>query len=68
MVDKRERPGARAGAHRAEVTMLVGKGDFRTDTPVHLELQVRRLIEKYALSVPLATAVAELAFSRGGEA
>lgn len=68
MVEESNRPAALAGAHRAEVTMLVGKGDFLTDTPLPLDLQVRRLLTKYALSVALATAVAELAFSRGGEA
>jgi hypothetical protein len=47
--------------------MLVGKGDFHTDTPVHRDLQVRHLLAEYALSVALATAVAELAFQRGGK-
>jgi hypothetical protein len=65
MLPENDRPAALAGAHRAEVTMLIGKDDFHSDTPVLLDLQVRRLLARYALSLPLATVVAELAFTSG---
>jgi hypothetical protein len=67
MSDRSNRLAALAGAGRAEVTMLIGKDDFHSDTPLALDLQVRRLLAKYTLSAALATAVAELAFSEGGK-
>lgn len=60
-----ENPAARAGAHRAVVTKLVGKNDFDQPTKAVLELQVRRVLDRYAVSFPLAVVVAELAFSSG---
>ena len=48
--------------------MLDGKDDFLTDTPVPLDLQVRRLLSLYQVSRAVAIVVAELAFSKGGEA
>jgi hypothetical protein len=60
---KKENPGARAGAHRADVIKLVGKIDVRDSTANALELQVRRLTRRYAISLSLALVVAELAFS-----
>jgi hypothetical protein len=65
MAERSNSQGALAGARRAEVTMLVGKDDFRTDTPVPLDLQVRRLLARYTLSAAMATVVAELAFAKG---
>jgi hypothetical protein len=60
-----QNPGALAGAHRADVTMLAGKDDTCEDTPRPLDLQVRSLLARYAVSLPLAVAVAELAFASG---
>jgi hypothetical protein len=65
MTETNNCPAALAGARRAEVTMLIGKDNFHTDTPVLMDLQVRRLLTRYTLSVPLATVVAELAFTSG---
>jgi hypothetical protein len=61
----KENPGALAGAHRADVTMLVGKDDPEINRTTSIDLQVRRLVARYMLSVPLAIAIAELAFSSG---
>ena len=62
MVLKAENPGALAGAHRVDVTMLAGKDDFDNIIATPVELQVRKLLTRYALSLPVATAVAEMAF------
>ena len=62
MPQKSNCPGALAGARRAEVTMLVGKDDIDNNIAGTVELQVRKLLTRYALSLPVATAVAELAF------
>ena len=58
-------PGALAGARRADVTMLTGKDDIGIITPGTPELQVRKLLKRYAMSLPLACVVAEMAFSAG---
>lgn len=55
-------PGAVAGAHRADVTLLTGKTDTDIIAPGATELQVRKLMKHYAMSLPLAYAIAELAF------
>ena len=68
MVLKPENPGALAGARRVDVTMLTGKDDFRNIIGTPAELQVRKLLSRYALSLPVATAVAELAFGPRGQA
>lgn len=65
MLTKKENPGARASAHRVDVTVLAGKDDFEINTATALDLQVRRLLACYALSVPAAVVIAELAFSSG---
>jgi hypothetical protein len=61
----KENPAALAGAHRADVTMLVGKDDPLTNKANGIDLQVRRLVARYVLSVPLAIVIADLAFSSG---
>jgi hypothetical protein len=60
-----ESPGALAGAHRADVTMLAGKDDVGTTSPSVFDLQVRLLLTRYALSAEVANVVAEHAFSTG---
>ncbi|MER8822614.1 hypothetical protein NKH70_22825 [Mesorhizobium sp. M0991] len=45
--------------------MLVGKDDPEINRTTEVELQVRLLVARYLLSVPLAVAIAELAFSSG---
>jgi hypothetical protein len=65
MIINKENPAALAGAHRADVTMLVGKDDPEINRATEVELQVRLLVARYVLSVPLAVAIAELAFSSG---
>lgn len=60
MEHKKADPGALAGAHRVDVTMLVGTDDITSANA--FELQVRRLLARYAISLPVALVVAELAF------
>ena len=62
-----ENPGALAGAHRVDVTMLTGKDDFTNVIGSPAELQVRKLLSRYALSLPAAKAVAEMVFGLGRE-
>ena len=62
MVLKAENPGALAGARRVDITMRVGKDDIDNNIAGTVELQVRKLLTRYALSLPVAAAVAELAF------
>jgi hypothetical protein len=42
--------------------MLTGKDDFHNIIGTPAELQVRKLLTRYALSLPAAKAVAEIAF------
>jgi hypothetical protein len=63
-----ENPGTLAGAHRADITMLAGKSDVLIGTETALDLQVRRLLERYAVSHPVAILIAELAFASGRRA
>ena len=49
---KTENPGALAGAARVDVTMLAGKVTSTTLSPP--ELQVRMLLIRYSLSLPVA--------------
>lgn len=65
MLDKKEDPEALAGADRVDVMMLAGDNDLDTASATAADLQVRRLLARYALSLPLALALAELAFSSG---
>jgi hypothetical protein len=58
-------PAALAGAHRAEVTQLAGKNDYLEPTATTRELQVRCVLTRCSVSVPVAVAIAELAFSSG---
>lgn len=62
MILSAENPGALAGARRADVTMLGSKNDFDDIIATPAELQVRKLLTRYALSLPVASAVAEIAF------
>ena len=57
-----ENPGALAGARRVDVTMLASKNDFDKSIATPVELQVRKLLTRYAISLPVASAVAEMAF------
>jgi hypothetical protein len=63
-----ENPGALAGAHRADITMLAGNSDVLIDTETTRDLQVRRLLTRYAVSHPVAILIAELAFAPGRRA
>jgi hypothetical protein len=65
MIPRSENPGALAGAHRVDVTMLTGKNDFDNIIGTPAQLQVRKLLTRYALSLPAAKAVAEIAFGLG---
>lgn len=66
MSGRRRGPGAScADAHRAEVIRLAGKIDFTEATTAHRELQVRRIVERFAVSRPVAIVIAELAFLHG---
>lgn len=65
MEEKKTDPGALAGAHRADVTMLAGTDDIDISSGNAVELQVRRLLASYAMSLPVALVVAEHAFSSG---
>lgn len=60
MEHKKADPGALAGAHRVDVTMLFGTDNITSANAI--ELQVRRLLTRYAISLPVALVVAELAF------
>jgi hypothetical protein len=62
---KKENPGALAGATRATVNMPVSKDDIAEATPSTLDLQVHRLLSRYAISADLALVVAEHAFHAG---
>jgi len=62
MILKAENPGALAGARRVDVTMLASKNDFDNSIATPVELQVRKLLTHYALSLPVASALAEIAF------
>ena len=65
MAAKTGNPVAWSGAIRANITLPAGNDDLTIDTPLVTDLQVRRILQNYALSIPLAIAIAELAFSRG---
>lgn len=65
MAMKKENPGALAGAHRVEVTPLLSKNDCGDCTADLLNLQVRRVLARYAVSASVAVVIAEVAYSRG---
>lgn len=65
MEHKKADPGALAGAHRVDVTMLAGTNDADIFSGNARELQVHRLLDRYAISLPVALVVAEHAFSSG---
>ncbi len=58
-------PGALAGAHRADVTVPPGNNDIETDTATAIDLQVRRILARYVVSLPVALLIAQNAFSSG---
>ena len=62
---KWEDPAARAGAGRANVTVPPGKMDTTDFTPCAIDLQVRKIATRYAVSLSLAVVIAEIAFSCG---
>ena len=62
---KQQNPAALAGAHRVHVTVLAGNDDFEVGSATALDLQVRHLLKGYALSLPVALAIAEHAFQSG---
>lgn len=68
MEQKNADPAALAGAHRVHVTVLAGNDDFEVGSATALDLQVRHLMKGYALSLPVALAIAEHAFSTGRSA
>ena len=59
---------ALVGADRAYFRMLLGENDFALETLLPTDLQLPLLLVGYALSVAIATAVADLAFCKGGDA
>ena len=63
MTLKEVSPGALAGATRADVKMPVSKDDIEGSTPTTVDLQLRRLLSRYAISRALARVIAEIAFS-----
>ena len=65
MLFKCKNPAALAGADRATVTVLLGKMDITDSTPCAIDLQVRRIAARYAVSLAVAVVIAELAFSSG---
>lgn len=65
MVRTCEGPEAHAGADRADVTKLAGQNDIVDPTSTTIELQVRSVLKRYVVSVPLALVIAEAAFSSG---
>lgn len=65
MVRKENDPGALAGADRVGVIVLDGKNDATTNTPTACDLQVIRLCRRFLVSVPMARAIAEIAFFSG---
>ena len=65
MLFKCENPAALAGADRANVTMLPGRMDIADSTPRAINLQVRKIAARYAVSLALAIVIAEIAFSPG---
>jgi hypothetical protein len=65
MHEERENPEALAGAHRVHVTLLAGNGDVDINTANPRDQQLRKLLTRYALSVPRAMVVAEHAFASG---
>jgi hypothetical protein len=65
MSKKQENPGALPGVIRADVTMPVSKDDILNPTPTTIDLQLHRLLSRYAISADLALVVAEHAFCAG---
>lgn len=65
MKSKTTSPGALAGATRANVNMPGSKCDIETSTPTPLNLQLHRLLSRYAISPDLALVIAEHAFRAG---
>lgn len=57
-------PAALAGADRAEVTKLPGKNDYDNITAAAIDLQVRRVLSRYAVSLSLAAVIAEIVYGR----
>lgn len=65
---KQENPAALAGADRAHVTKLPGRIDGSDSTHIACDLQVRRIVARYAVTLPLAMVIAQHAFSSGRQA
>ena len=65
MTLEQDGPGALAGAHRVDVIMLAGKSDVEGNNATSHDLQVRKVLDRYLVSVPLAMVIAEIAFSSG---
>lgn len=65
MADKRENPAAQARADRADVTVLAGNDDVDLGTGTRRERQARHLLQRYAISLPVALVIAEHAFDPG---
>lgn len=58
-------PGALAGAAQADVKMPVSKYDIDDPNPSCLDLQLRRILRRYAISAEFALVIAEHAFLAG---
>ena len=60
-----EGPVALAGASRADVAAFLGRMDTGESMSTATDLQVRRIVSRYAISIPLALVIVELAFRSG---
>ncbi|WP_133116159.1 hypothetical protein [Mesorhizobium wenxiniae] len=65
MEEKKADPGALAGAHRVDVTMLAVTGDADVSSGNTVELQIHQILARSSCSRPVAAVVAEHAFSTG---
>ncbi len=65
MGQNEQSPAALAGAHRAETALSESSRDFEQGMAVVRARQVRSLLKDYVISLPLAAAICELAFSTG---
>jgi hypothetical protein len=65
MTAKKDGPGALAGAVRTDVNMPGSKNDIAISTPDTIDLQLHRLLSRYAISTDLALVIAEHAFTAG---
>ncbi|MCB1470660.1 MAG: hypothetical protein KDK08_26700 [Rhizobiaceae bacterium] len=68
MREKTENPVALAGADRAVVKLPGGKDDIDIGTGIQQDRQARHILKVYAISRPVALAIAEHVFGTGRRA